>query len=172
MNKLTWAFEIAGVRQAAQQLKDLDALASKVTGRKGVQADDLMRATGGNFSEAFKAANPELMKAFSKSAEAGIGDGLKKALNNTQAQDLIAKWNSEALIKRTQNALRQYDKWGDISQPPPIPGSSTKGWQNILAGVLGGANGNQYLAARALMSGFGVGGGSGGGGAVLVIEYS
>ena len=59
--KLQWALEISGVDRAAQQLRDLDKLASSPVGSKGIKGADFSGA-----SSSFFARNPGLVGAFGK----------------------------------------------------------------------------------------------------------
>lgn len=94
--KLQWALEISGVDRAAKQLNDLDKAASSV-GKKGIKSSDIIRATKGNFSDAFMAANSDFIREISTATEKGVLQGLKGASSKFSTIPFLSSFINQSL---------------------------------------------------------------------------
>lgn len=167
--KLQWALEISGVDRAAKQLNDLDKAASSV-GKKGIKSSDIIRATKGNFSDAFMAANPDFIREISTATEKGVLQGLKGASSKFSTIPFLSSFINQSLgIGAGGNSFnrKNYEAfWKNAQLPNNNTGLTFNPRMNGLSYMASGSGGggNNFIHTNPIPGS----GGSFGGGGILM----
>lgn len=111
--KISWELDLKGGETVAQKFRDLNKEVATLQGnlKKGISIGDLLKATGGNFSKATLAANPQLMeqlgkqsgKTFSKGFIDGRFEGMQQLSRRGGSQAMIDMQAAIAMADFKQN---------------------------------------------------------------------
>lgn len=135
------------VRTFAQAVRDADKATSSLGNKKGISASDLLKAIGGNFSQATLARNAELFKQLGDKAGQAFGTGMKNAIQTKVPPIIVPAWKNVLAGALSIASGNQYLAARSFMGAAGVGGAGGGG---IGLGGLGGAGGNFLPAAFAL----------------------